>query len=147
MLSGEVVEVEAGQKIILDATGPASVSFLRIGSDLVVTWISGGKKAVLEGFFDYAGSELPQLLGFSDGTFINATNIIDLSVKSAPLDPPSAGGGAAYEKPAEIFSEKSNPVEIFNDPIVTFISAIIPPFISFWSAFDACGYGNKSKYC
>ncbi|MEP3247443.1 MAG: hypothetical protein ABJN40_09065 [Sneathiella sp.] len=97
---GRVVEVEAGQNILLDVASADLVVFSQDGSDLVVTSIADGASLVLEGFFSQAGTDLPPQLTLSDGSVISATEVTGLVEEFNPdLVAPAAGGPAAGAAP------------------------------------------------
>ncbi|MEP3247441.1 MAG: Ig-like domain-containing protein [Sneathiella sp.] len=93
--TGVVVEVEAGQNILLDVASADLVVFSQDGSDLVVTSIADGTSVILENFFSQAGTDLPPQLTLSDGSVISATEVTGLVEEFNPdLVAPAAGPAA-----------------------------------------------------
>ncbi|MCG8493526.1 MAG: hypothetical protein MI743_18035, partial [Sneathiellales bacterium] len=93
--SGTVVEVEAGQNIVLEVANADLVTFTQDGSNLVVTSIADGTSVILEGFFSQAQSDLPPQLTLSDGSVISAADVTGLVEEFNPdLVAPAAGPAA-----------------------------------------------------
>jgi len=94
--AGTVVDVQAGQNILLEVANADLVTFTQDGSNLVITSIADGTSVTLEGFFSQAQTALPPQLTLSDGSVITAADVTGLVEEFDPgLVAPAAGGPAA----------------------------------------------------